>query len=82
MAAQAGLCLAWSETAEETFCRVIAQLYHRKLTKAIKKKVLDSQAPPRLPKRLRIYPFFCVQKKRKIRIQKQNCFAKIYKSVK
>ena len=28
--------------------------------KAIKKKVLDSQAPPRPPKWLRIDPFFCV----------------------
>ena len=25
MAAQAGLCLAWSETPEDTFCRVVAQ---------------------------------------------------------
>ena len=40
--------------------------------KAIKKKVLDSQAPPRLPKRLRIDPFFCVEKKKKIRIQKKK----------
>ena len=39
-------------------------------SKAIKKKVLDSQAPPRPPKRLRIDPFFCVQKKKKICIQK------------
>ena len=50
--------------------------------KAIKKKVLDSQAPSRLPKRLRIDPFFCVEKKKKIRIQKNICFAKLYKSVK
>ena len=27
MAAQAGLCLAWSETPEDTFCRVVAQIY-------------------------------------------------------
>ena len=27
MAAQAGLCLAWSETPEDTFCRVVAQLF-------------------------------------------------------
>ena len=27
MAAQSGLCLAWSETPENTFCRVVAQLY-------------------------------------------------------
>ena len=26
MAAQAGLCLAWSENPEHTFCRVVAQL--------------------------------------------------------
>ena len=26
MAAQAGLCLAWSETPEDTFCRGVAQL--------------------------------------------------------
>ena len=26
MAAQAGLCLAWSETPEDTFCRVVAHL--------------------------------------------------------
>ena len=26
MAAQAGLCLAWSETPEDTFCRVVAQI--------------------------------------------------------
>ena len=43
--------------------------------KAIKKKVLDSQAPPRPPKRLRIDPFSCVKKKKKtIRIQKNNLF--------
>ena len=28
MAAQAGLCLAWSETAEDTFCLVVAHLYY------------------------------------------------------
>ena len=27
MAAQAGLCLTWSETPEDTFCCVVAQLY-------------------------------------------------------
>ena len=27
MAAQAGLCLAWSETPEDTFCRAVAHLY-------------------------------------------------------
>ena len=27
MAAQAGLCLAWSETPEDTFSRVVAQVY-------------------------------------------------------
>ena len=27
MAAQAGLCLAWSETVEDKFCRVVAQLF-------------------------------------------------------
>ena len=26
VAAQAGLCLAWSETPEDTFCRVVAQI--------------------------------------------------------
>ena len=26
VAAQAGLCLAWSETSEDTFCRVVAQM--------------------------------------------------------
>ena len=26
MAAQAGLCLAWSETPEDTFCRAVAHL--------------------------------------------------------
>ena len=26
MAAQAGLCLAWSETPEDTFCRVVAHV--------------------------------------------------------
>ena len=26
VAAQVGLCLAWSETPEDTFCRVVAQL--------------------------------------------------------
>ena len=26
VAAQAGLCLAWSETPEDTFCRVVAHL--------------------------------------------------------
>ena len=28
MAAQAGLCLAWSETPEDTFCRVEAHMYN------------------------------------------------------
>ena len=27
MAAYAGLCLAWSETPEDTFCRVMAHMY-------------------------------------------------------
>ena len=27
MAAQAGLCLAWSKTPEDSFCRVVAQLH-------------------------------------------------------
>ena len=27
VAAQAGLCLAWSETPEDTFCRVVAQIH-------------------------------------------------------
>ena len=27
MAVQAGLCLAWSETPEDKFCHVVAQLY-------------------------------------------------------
>ena len=27
VAAQAGLCLAWSETPEDTFCHVVARLY-------------------------------------------------------
>ena len=27
MAAEAGLCLAWSETPEDTFCRVVAHIY-------------------------------------------------------
>ena len=27
VAAQAGLCLAWSETPEDTFCHVVAQMY-------------------------------------------------------
>ena len=27
MAAQAGLCLAWSETPEDTFCHVVAQIH-------------------------------------------------------
>ena len=27
MAAQTGLCLAWSETPEDTSCRVVAQLF-------------------------------------------------------
>ena len=26
MVAQAGLCLAWSETSEDTFCRIVAQM--------------------------------------------------------
>ena len=30
MAAQAGLCLAWSETPEDTFCRVVA-LFNQKV---------------------------------------------------
>ena len=28
MAAQAGLCLAWSESPEDTFCRVVAHMYY------------------------------------------------------
>ena len=27
VAVQAGLCLAWSETPEDTFCRVVAHVY-------------------------------------------------------
>ena len=27
VAAQAGLCLGWSETPEDTFCRVVAQMF-------------------------------------------------------
>ena len=27
VAAQTGLCLAWSETPEDTFCRVVAHMY-------------------------------------------------------
>ena len=27
VAAQAGLCLAWLETPEDTFCRVVAQMF-------------------------------------------------------
>ena len=27
VAAQAGLCLAWSETHEDTFCHVVAHIY-------------------------------------------------------
>ena len=27
VAAQAGLCLAWSEIPEDTFCRVVAHLF-------------------------------------------------------
>ena len=27
VAAQVGLCLAWSETPEDTFCRVVVQIY-------------------------------------------------------
>ena len=30
MAAQAGLCLAWSETPEDMFCRVVAQIKTKK----------------------------------------------------
>ena len=33
MAAQAGLCLAWSETPEDTFCRVVAQMMPKKRAK-------------------------------------------------
>ena len=32
VAAQAGLCLAWSETPEDTFCRVVAQLLFTQAT--------------------------------------------------
>ena len=35
MAAQAGLSLAWSETPEDTFCRVVAQKYPLMITKNI-----------------------------------------------
>ena len=40
----------------------------------MKKKVLDSQALPRLPKRLRIYPFFLfsVLKKKKKKKKKND----------
>ena len=31
MAAQAGLCLTWSETPEDTFCRVVAQMERLRL---------------------------------------------------
>ena len=32
MAAQAGLCMAWSETPEDMFCRVVAQIEYFYLT--------------------------------------------------
>ena len=35
MAAQAGLCLAWSETLEDTFCRVVAHLFYDHIHEAM-----------------------------------------------
>ena len=32
VAAQAGLCRAWSETPEDTFCRVVAQMVIQNMT--------------------------------------------------
>ena len=31
VAAQTGLCQAWSETPEDTFCRVVAHIYFKKM---------------------------------------------------
>ena len=41
MAVQAGLCLAWSETSADTFCRVLAQIkvFHHLLIKRKKNRV-------------------------------------------
>ena len=36
MAAKAVLCLAWSETPEDTFCRVLAQIYYQIKSENIK----------------------------------------------
>ena len=52
----------------------ISSNLYNKISKAIKKKVLDSQALPHLPERLRINPFFCVQKKKKDPHPKKNLF--------
>ena len=35
VAAQAGLCLAWSETPEDTFCHDEAQLYNMKICRLL-----------------------------------------------
>ena len=32
VAVQTGLCLPWSETSEDTFCRVVVQLYAKRGT--------------------------------------------------
>ena len=42
-----------------------------------KKKVLDSQVPPRLPKRLCIYHFFCVKKKKKNDLHLKKMFVSL-----
>ena len=45
MAAQAGLCPAWSETPEDTFCRAVAQLL-----------LLPSYPLPRLSRLYYVHP--------------------------
>ena len=41
VAAQAGLCLAWLETPEDTFCRVVAHMKHmRRSWDLFRKKII------------------------------------------
>ena len=47
VAAQAGLCLAWSETPEDMFCRVVAQLlYHHVLAMGLAQNMQYVQELP------------------------------------
>ena len=49
MAAQAGLFLAWSETLEDTFCRVVAHMFMNYLGRGLLERETGLSPPPPPP---------------------------------